>query len=121
VYNLNEDMQINVQKVILSIGLVCCTSVAAIDYDPLNTKIDPGSVKTLDTSFTYGKQEREIPVLVYLPSSAMKAPVVIFSHGLGGLEKGPPFLGSTGRHAVTWRSLFSIPGVTNRSWRDCLR
>ena len=92
-YNLNEDMQINVQKVILSIGLVCCTSVAAIDYDPLNTKIDPGSVKTLDTSFTYGKQEREIPVLVYLPSSAMKAPVVIFSHGLGGSRKGSAFLG----------------------------
>jgi len=86
-------MQINVQKVILSIGLACCTSVAAIAYDPLNTKIDPLSVETLDTSFTYGKQKREIPVLVYLPGSDMKAPVVIFSHGLGGSRRGSAFLG----------------------------
>ena len=86
-------MQINVQKVILSIGLACCTSVAAIAYDPLNTKIDPLSVETLDTSFTYGKQKREIPVLVYLPGSDMKAPVAIFSHGLGGSRRGSAFLG----------------------------
>ncbi len=62
-------------------------------YDPLKIDIDPESVKTLDTQFTYGNQDREIPVLVYLPVADEKAPVVIFSHGLGGSRKGSAFLG----------------------------
>lgn len=86
-------MVMEFRKVILSIGLICWTGVAAAAYDPLQSKIDPDSVKTLDTSFTYGRQNREIPVLVYLPEDKKKAPVLIFSHGLGGSRNGSAFLG----------------------------
>ncbi len=79
------------------LGLVFVVAILAARleaaYDPLKTEIDLELVKTLDTLFTYGKLEREVPVLVYLPCTKMKAPVVIFSHGLGGSRKGSAFLG----------------------------
>lgn len=78
---------------ILAVVLIWWASIAAIAYDPLDTEIDPESVVTLDTSFAYGRQDREIPVLMYLPNGDKKSPIVIFSHGLGGSRKGAAFLG----------------------------
>ncbi len=84
-------------RILKRLGLLFVVAVLTIGmraaYDPLKTDIDPESVKTLDTRFTYGKQDREIPVLVYLPVTEGKAPVVIFSHGLGGSRNGSAFLG----------------------------
>jgi len=83
----------NLQKAVLAIGLACWASAATVAYDPLEKDADPESIKTLDTAFTYGRQNREIPVLVYLPPGDKKHPVVIFSHGLGGSRKGSAYLG----------------------------
>jgi predicted dienelactone hydrolase len=38
-------------------------------------------------------RHREIPIRVYLPQDSTAAPVVIFSHGLGGSREGSRFLG----------------------------
>ncbi len=63
------------------------------DYNPL--RIDPGAGKfeTRDLTFTYGRSDREIPILAYLPNGDAKAPIVIFSHGLGGSRHGSAYLG----------------------------
>jgi predicted dienelactone hydrolase len=39
------------------------------------------------------KRGRDIPIRVYLPAATAPAPVVIFSHGLGGSRENNPYLG----------------------------
>lgn len=61
-------------------------------YDPL--RIDPGrSIRRLDLDVTDGRRRRTIPVRVYLPDQSDPAPVVLFSHGLGGTRYGSAYLG----------------------------
>jgi len=61
-------------------------------YDPLATpaKVTPG---TLDLAVHDDARRRDIPLLVHLPPSAARAPVVLFSHGLGGTREGSAYLG----------------------------
>lgn len=42
---------------------------------------------------TLQSEKREIPIRVYLPSDTKPAPVVLFSHGLGGSREGNAFMG----------------------------
>ncbi len=62
-------------------------------YDPLQTTLSLESVETIDLQFAYGKSGREVPVLLYLPPKDTKAPIIIFSHGLGGSRTGSAYLG----------------------------
>ncbi len=61
-------------------------------YDPLSIPVErksqPHDLKIEDSS-----RRREIPIRVFLPESSNPAPVVIFSHGLGGSREGNPYLG----------------------------
>ncbi len=61
-------------------------------YDPLAV---PGHAKpaTLYLTVHDSARERDIPLRVYLPTAKAPAPVVIFSHGLGGSREGSVFLG----------------------------
>jgi predicted dienelactone hydrolase len=63
------------------------------DYDPLgvdeNQKVETANFLVKDS-----KRDREIPVKVYFPQSADPAPVVLFSHGLGGSKDNNPYLGN---------------------------
>jgi len=62
-------------------------------YDPLkvpDTKIVSQTFEVKDA-----KRERTLPIRVYLPMEESKpAPVVIFSHGLGGSRDNNPYLGN---------------------------
>ncbi len=61
-------------------------------YDPLS--VPPAlRAETLERSFTDDSRQREIPLKIYLPEEASPAPVVLFSHGLGGSRDGNPYLG----------------------------
>ena len=63
-------------------------------------------------------RNRDIPVLVYLPSAAKAAPVILFSHGLGGSRNGSPYLG---RHwsARGYVAVFlQHPGSDTSVWKD---
>lgn len=69
----------------------------AEDYDPLRL---PGDHEPVAKDFTVqdATREREIPLRVYLPPAAGSAqrppaPVVLFSHGLGGSRDGYAYLG----------------------------
>lgn len=61
------------------------------DYDPLSV-----SEKGI-TSHTYSikdeARKRELPIRVYFPNTEEPAPVILFSHGLGGSRDNNPYLG----------------------------
>ena len=89
----------------------------ALAYDPLEApKAD--SIATEDFTVTDEARHREIPVRVYLPESKTAAPVVIFSHGLGGSKEGSVFMGkhwaARGYVAVFVQHAGSDTGV----WKD---
>jgi predicted dienelactone hydrolase len=62
-------------------------------YSPLDVPADWKSA-TIDLVVQDKKRNRDIPIRVYLPASKVSAPVVIFSHGLGGSREGNPYLGN---------------------------
>ncbi len=94
--------------VVLSVGT--CAA-----YDPL-AAIVPGS--SLELTVSDADRQREIPLRVYLPSAREAAPVVLFSHGLGGSKEGSAFLGRhwAGRGYVS--VFLQHPGSDDGAWRD---
>jgi predicted dienelactone hydrolase len=62
-------------------------------YSPLDVPSDWKSA-TMDLVIQDTKRKRDIPIRVYLPASKESAPVVIFSHGLGGSREGNSYLGN---------------------------
>ena len=89
-----------VQRRIVIGNLGACTflflaglsGVEARSYDPLT--IDASSKPQVrDLTVHDASRNRDIPVRIYLPSNERSAPVVLFSHGLGGSRAGSAFLG----------------------------
>ena len=66
--------------------------VSGEPYDPMRTTRDALD-QTLDLSITDTARKREIPVRIFLPPQTSPAPVVLFSHGLGGSREGSVYLG----------------------------
>ena len=62
------------------------------EYDPLAVS-DQRGFDTLDFTVKDQGRQREIPIRVYLPLEKTPAPVVLFSHGLGGSRTGYAYLG----------------------------
>jgi predicted dienelactone hydrolase len=71
--------------------ILMSTSGLGADYDPL--LIDTVQTKQKDVTIKDEKRSREIPIRFYLPPNETAAPVVLFSHGLGGNREGSAFLG----------------------------
>lgn len=61
-------------------------------YDPLAVS-GQHKPEILDLTVTDAQRQRDIPLRVYLPETTEPAPVVLFSHGLGGSRKNNPYLG----------------------------
>jgi predicted dienelactone hydrolase len=61
-------------------------------YDPLKV----ADVEIVSQTFEVkdAKRDQTIPVRVYLPETKQAAPVVMFSHGLGGSRDNNPYLGN---------------------------
>jgi predicted dienelactone hydrolase len=66
---------------------------AGLSYNPLavSARFRP---ETVDLTVHDAKRQRDLPVRIYLPSGKSPAPVVLFSHGLGGSRKGNAYLGN---------------------------
>jgi predicted dienelactone hydrolase len=88
----------------------------AFAYDPLSVSMAKSTPKEFTVSDA--KRKREIPLRVYLPADDKPAPVILFSHGLGGSNKGSAFLGEhwakRGYVAVFLQHAGSDDGV----WKD---
>jgi predicted dienelactone hydrolase len=78
-------------------------------YDPLaiTEAIKTSKNEPIDLTIDDTTRKRQIPIRVYLPLDKAAAPVVMFSHGLGGSREGAAYLG---RH-------WSARGVLATSWQ----
>lgn len=64
------------------------------------------------------KRSREIPIRVYLPTGQATAPVVVFSHGLGGNREGSAFLGKHWAARGYVAVFLQHPGSDDCVWKD---
>ena len=75
------------------LGVVTMARAADPAYDPLAIELSPAHPASLDLDVVDEGRERTIPVRVWLPSHDRPAPVILFSHGLGGARDGNAYLG----------------------------
>ncbi|MDD5260657.1 MAG: hypothetical protein PHD76_02310 [Methylacidiphilales bacterium] len=76
-------------------GAICACvlcEACCLAYDPLSVA-NPDAVRIQDFTVQDKARNREIPIRVYCPVDKTPAPVVLFSHGLGGSREGSTFLG----------------------------
>ena len=86
-------------------------------YDPMalpSTK----PVATLDLKVSDTERHREIPILVYLPADTKAAPVVLFSHGLGGSRQASAYLGQHWAARGYVAVFLQHPGSDDGVWRN---
>ena len=63
-----------------------------VSYDPLAVT-DSFHPEARDLSVHDAVRNRDIPIRIYLPAGTTPAPVLLFSHGLGGSRAGSSYLG----------------------------
>jgi predicted dienelactone hydrolase len=90
-------------------------SLAFAGYDPLR---EAPAGTSVELKFTDSKRSRELPLLVYLPADAKPAPVVLFSHGLGGSRSGSAFLGKHWAAHGYVAVFLQHPGSDEGVWQD---
>ncbi len=78
---------------LLLLGVATRSAVAA-EYDPLKLDSAAPSAEPLDLTVDDVERKRAIPIRAYLPAAKKPAPVVLFSHGLGGSRRNNGYLGS---------------------------
>lgn len=83
-------MRVLLAIIALNVAVPACARTA--EYDPLRIN-DSVKSNTLDLLVMDAQRQREIPLRVYLPATTVPAPVLLFSHGLGGTREGNPYLG----------------------------
>lgn len=77
---------------VLATLLVSILTLRAAPYDPL--KVSEAKIESKTFNVNDAKRARVIPVRVYLPATTQPAPVILFSHGLGGSRDNNPYLGN---------------------------
>lgn len=85
-------------------------------YDPL--EVTPGAIERLDLTVTDSARARELPVRLFLPRRKGPAPVVLFSHGLGGSREGNAFLGEHWAARGYLAVFLQHPGSDAHVWQD---
>jgi predicted dienelactone hydrolase len=96
--------------------LACFAATTAFAYDPLNV-LEAALAAPLDFTVQDAKRDRALPIRVYLPTTTQAAPVVLFSHGLGGSCQNNPDLGkhwSARGYAVVF---VQHPGSDESVWK----
>lgn len=99
---------------VISASVLIARSESA--YDPL--LVDKYQPAQQDLTVKDERRSREIPIRVYLPKEKTPAPVVLFSHGLGGSREGSAYLGNhwTARGYVA--VFLQHPGSDDSVWKD---
>ncbi len=86
------------------------------DYAPLVTA--EVQIEHMDLSIKDTQRSREIPIRIYLPVDKTAAPVVLFSHGLGGNREGSAFLGKHWAKRSYIAVFLQHPGSDDSVWKD---
>lgn len=98
----------------LLIALVFTARASA--YDPLKVP-EAALAAPLDFTVQDAKRDRALPLRVYFAATTQAAPVVLFSHGLGGSRENNPYLGkhwSARGYAVVF---VQHPGSDESVWK----
>jgi predicted dienelactone hydrolase len=87
------------------------------DYDPLAV---PAQVtpRIVDLSVKDLERQRDIPIRIYLPQAMQAAPVVLFSHGLGGSREGSGYLGKHWAARGYVMVYLQHPGSDTAVWKN---
>ena len=88
-------------------------------YDPLAP--NAGEIALKDFTVTDGARRRDIPLRVYLPAGKGASPVLLFSHGLGGTNRGNTFLGEHWARRGFVAVFVQHPGSDESVWKDIPR
>lgn len=107
-----------IPKAIFLLPAACglLSAAEAVRYDPLkvpDTKIVSKTFEVKDTT-----RERILPIRVYLPESHKPAPVILFSHGLGGSRDNNPYLGNHWAARGYVVVFVQHPGSDESVWKD---
>jgi predicted dienelactone hydrolase len=118
------DQRKSSMRLLFIISLLLMISAAALTYpSPIDAPYDPlvfdkYQPVQLDLTVKDARRSREIPIRVYLPKEKTPAPVVLFSHGLGGSREGSAYLG----HHWAARGYVAVflqhPGSDDSVWND---
>jgi predicted dienelactone hydrolase len=100
---------------LLSLYLGPCAVGAS--YDPL-AKPEAGAVAREDMAARDSGRDRDIPLRVYLPAGTNAAPLVLFSHGLGGSREGCAYLGEHWAARGYVAAFLQHPGSDESVWRE---
>jgi predicted dienelactone hydrolase len=92
-------------------------AMAAPGYDPLLLP-SISEVRVVDLQVNDSGPVRQIPIRVYLPAGRSPAPVVLFSHGLGGSRESNPFMGEHWAGRGYAAVFVQHPGSDDGVWRD---
>ncbi|MFV0337810.1 MAG: alpha/beta hydrolase family protein [Chthoniobacterales bacterium] len=107
---------INTLAAIGSLFVQVCSAYGK-GYDPLATPVGkrPSAV---DFTVKDTSRQRDIPIRVYLPVSKSAAPVLLFSHGLGGSREGNSYLGEHWAARGYVAVFLQHPGSDTTVWKD---
>ena len=98
-------------------GLLGGAAHADDGYDPLQTRA-AATAEVVERDVVDGERRRTVPVRLYLPEARRAAPVVLFSHGLGGSNRGNAFLGAHWAARGYVVVFVQHPGSDESVWRD---
>jgi predicted dienelactone hydrolase len=98
------------------LGMMGLLHAKAPAYDPMKTAAK--TVRTELLEHRDEKRQRTIPLRVYLPSGESAAPVILFSHGLGGSRDNNPYLGEHWAKRGYVVVFVQHPGSDESVWKD---
>jgi predicted dienelactone hydrolase len=111
-------MRCDLASIPFPLALTLLTCAAAQAYDPLAIKKEAPAAPSQDFTVNDEARKREIPIRVYLPAGKVAAPVVLFSHGLGGTRTGSKFLGEHWAARGYLAVFLQHPGSDDSVWRN---
>jgi predicted dienelactone hydrolase len=114
-----QHLQVGLNLMVLFAAAFATQSSSAADskYDPLAVSSDELPKPIELTVKDHTRDNREIPLLVYLPATKSPAPVVLFSHGLGGSNRGSAFFGKHWAARGYVAVFVQHPGSDESVWR----
>jgi len=97
--------------------LVLAIQARSAEYEPMAVPADFHAAR-LELAVHDAARARDIPLRVYLPTNTAPAPVILFSHGLGGSRAGSSFLGEHWAARGYVVVFVQHPGSDESVWSD---
>ncbi len=97
--------------------LMSATTNVSAQYNPLEL-IHANPIATEDFTVVDSDRKREIPIRVFIPDGSTAAPIVMFSHGLGGARTNNAFLGNHWAARGYVAIFVQHPGSDESVWRN---